>query len=49
MGFKVRYEEYTALGDFIMTSFVRDQPKIVDKFLETLSSEIENLKIGNLI
>lgn len=32
MGFKVRYEEYTALGDFIMTSFVRDQPKIVDKF-----------------
>lgn len=32
MGFKVRFEEYTPLGDFIMTSFVRDQPKIVDKF-----------------
>lgn len=32
MAFKVRFEEYAPLGDFIMASFVRDQPKIVVKF-----------------
>lgn len=32
MSTRVKKEEYTALGDFIMPSFVRDQPTIVAKF-----------------
>jgi hypothetical protein len=31
-GFRVRKEEYTTLGDFIRTSFVRDQPAILVRF-----------------
>ncbi|WP_264521222.1 hypothetical protein [Flavobacterium sp. N1994] len=32
MSTRVKKEEYTALGDFILPSFVRDQPTIVAKF-----------------
>jgi hypothetical protein len=51
MGFSVRLEEYAPLGDFIMTSFVRDQAAIEIRFskmdavfLGAFQSKLEEIK-----
>jgi hypothetical protein len=51
MGFSVRLEEYAPLGDFLMTSFVRDQPAIKVRFskmdalfLGAFQSKLEEIK-----
>ena len=51
MSTKIRHEEYAAIGDFIKTSFVRDQsvimkryPKLNDKFLATYNEKLEAIK-----
>ncbi len=52
MGFTVRKEEYSTLGDFIRTSFIRDQgeilaryPKLNVSFLAAFESKLERVKV----
>jgi len=52
MRLRVRKEEYSALGDFIKTSFVRDQatitqrfPKLNSEFLTLFSEKLEAIKV----
>ena len=52
MNVRVRKEEYSALGDFIKTSFVRDQttitqrfPKLNEEFLTRFTDKLEAIKI----
>lgn len=48
----IKREEYTALGDFIKTSFIRDQdaikvryPKLNENFLTAFTTKLEQLKV----
>ena len=52
MSTKIRHEEHATLGDFIKTSFVRDQdfimekfPKLNEDFLTTFTEKLEAIKV----